>query len=1458
MNGRTTDHHDDWLNLIEVSGPFLAGPVLREVFPQGLPGLDAFRAKRLRRAYTEWREALETEDPEFHMLHWAWIDEVLSRGLEMDDDGRGEVLRRGEAVPAALAVTLPEHGVTITPDVALVDVTRADAPLLLVHVFHPNVNLDGHRDFGGWTATPAERMVSLLRATACPVGLVTNGERWMLVHAPTGMVASFASWYARLWGQEPVTLQAFTALLGVRRFFGPDDERLPTLFTRSLAHQDEVTDALGEQVRHAIEVLVQAMDRADQDRGRELLRDVAPAELYEAGLTVMMRLVFLLAAEERSLLLLGDERYEAYYAVSSLRGQLRAESEEILERRRSAWSRLLALFRGVYGGIEHPDLRLPALGGSLFDPDRYPFLEGRSKGTSWRTHPAEPLPIDDRSVLLLLEAIQTFEGRTLSYRALDVEQIGHVYEGLLERTVRRTTEVTLELTGSSKARDARLTLGELESARMDGAPRLLALLKERTQRSETALRNDLARTVGERLSARLLTVCGGDVHLRDRILPFARLLRTDPWGYPLVHPAGAFIVVLGSDRRETGSHYTPKSLTEAIVTETLTPVAYVGPSEGKPSTEWVLKTPIELLDLKVCDPAMGSGAFLVQVCRWLGDRLVEAWAREEDAGRVIDAEGHVRETLEGAEPLPRDPEERTIIARRLVAERCLYGVDLNAQAVELAKLSLWLTTLAKDRPFGFLDHNLRHGDSVLGVHDLDQLVKLSLDPSGASQPKLYADGIYEPIREAIALRQQLRGIPIRQIEDVKAMEALDDQARQKLEVAERIADAFIGTILTHGGSTREVESRLAALALSADRAVRGDATAVQALNHQARSGLATDTREGLARHPFHWPLEFPEVFVRENGGFDAMVGNPPFLGGQRITGIMGMAYRDWLVRAVAQGRRGSADLVAYFFLRSYTLLRSGGGFGLLAVNTIAEGDTRQVGLEAMVQAGAIIHAAHPNESWPGAAAVVTSRVHVHKGSWNGQRNLLGRSVPHISAFLSEGEEWSPKRLKANAGKAFIGSYVLGMGFVLSNDEAQRMLDADPRNAEVIFPYLNGEDLNSDPEQRPSRWVINFWDWPEERAMTYQLPYERVRNLVKPERDKLNQGNADGRRRRAFWWRYGRDATGLYHAIGRGHHFERHPEGWESEQVPLDRLIVTSLVGKYSTFSFASPTYIYSHALGVIASDRTSLYSILNSTVHSIWSRFQGSYMKTDLRYTPSDVFETFPHPSAPTEQALAELDDVGHYLENIRTDTMRILQIGSTVLYNLVHSQDNRDEQIDRVRQIHKALDEACLKLYGWDDITLEYGFHSDIRFSKINKTRFSPSPRAQSEILHRLNELNRIEHQEQISFVPRTTSKHAYARKKESKLASPSRLKSHQAPLDFEISPSISTGEAAQKILEFLKVNPNWHGKGTILANVGVPERHWNDAINDLLDRGLVIREGNRRVTKYCAVPMKSSEEAS
>lgn len=462
---RNLSKHAEWLSLVEVSGPFLAVAVLDRVFPQGLEAIYPEAKRHIRSAYEEWCDAVSEDDKDLQALHKEWVHLVISDFLEIPD----KVLLPGNSVQVP-----SDNGVGgYSPEFVLQD---EDAkPKLFVGVYPPGTNLTAIDRRSDWTASPLDKMTKLCRVKDVRLGLLTNGEEWMLVNAPNGKTSGSVTWYARLWFQEPRTLQAFSSLLGVRRFFGPENETLPALMDESLDCLEEVTDTLGDQVRTAVEVLIQGLDKADQDRNRELLRDIRPAELYEAGLTVMMRLVFLLCAEERGLLLLGTELYDQNYAVSTLRSQLASEADkhgaEILERRHDAWARLLAIFRAVYGGLEHAEVRLPALGGSIFDPDKYPFLEGRAKGTCWKECNPTPLPIDNRTVLLLLNSLQVLEQTggaiLLSYRALDVEQIGHIYEGLLEHTAARTPEITLGLRGSAKAKNQNITLPELESLALE-------------------------------------------------------------------------------------------------------------------------------------------------------------------------------------------------------------------------------------------------------------------------------------------------------------------------------------------------------------------------------------------------------------------------------------------------------------------------------------------------------------------------------------------------------------------------------------------------------------------------------------------------------------------------------------------------------------------------------------------------------------------------------------------------------------------------------------------------------------------------------------------------------------------------------------------------------------------------------------------------------------------------------
>jgi hypothetical protein len=1303
----------EWLELIEVSGPFLALPVLREVFPQGLEELEAARARRLRSAYEEWRDAVDSEDSDLGRLHAAWIEEVLRTALEVDD----ALLRRGDRIPSAVRVELAEHDTSIVPDLALVDPTRSDALLLPVQVFSPDTDLLASMRFGGLACSPADLMTTYLRATGSPVGVVTNGERWMVVHAPVGQVSTFASWYARLWGQEPETLRAFVSLLSVRRLFGREQDRLPSLFERSIKHQDEVTDALGEQVRHAVEVLVQALDRADQDRNRELLRDVKAQELYEAGLTVMMRLVFLLAAEERGLLLLGEPRYDSFYAVSTLRMQLRVENDEILERRRSAWSRLLAVFRAVFGGIDHPTLHLPAMGGSLFDPDRFPFLEGRLKGSSWRHHPAAPLPIDDRTVLLLLDSIQTFEGRTLSYRALDVEQIGYVYEGLLERTVTRIQDVTLELDGGAQAKDPRVTLGELESARLDGQGAVVALFVERTRRSESSIQNALARDLEARLGARLLTACRGDVALRDRLEPYVWLLRTDPWGYPLVHPKGAFVVVMGIDRRETGTHYTPKSLTEKIVEETLTPLVYDGPTRGAPKESWTLKSPAALLDLKVCDPAMGSGAFLVQACRLLSARLMEAWDIAEAGGHVVDIEGKVHESGSAEEILPAAADARAEHARRLVAERCLYGVDVNPLAVELAKLSLWLVTLAKGRPFGFLDHNLRHGDSLLGIDRLEQLTELTMSPGEQRQGRLFGKSVRQAVEEALSIRMAVREIPIRDIRDIEAMASLNAEARAKLNVSEQLADAFTATVFA-AENGRVLESRLAALASDADRACEGNEATLSSLRRRADADLKADAPDGQARAPFHWPLEFPEVFERVERGFDALVGNPPFMGGRIIGRRFGETYQEYL-KFLRNYVVGSPDLCAYFFLRAFSLVRNIGHVGLLATKSLAETGSRVVCLDQILARQGTIRGAVSRMPWPGKASVVVAIVWFTKLSWCGRVTLNGQPVKAINGGLEEELDIArPVKLKAWKKRFSQGQDIMGRGFELTAEERDDLLQRDAASAEVVFPLFNGQDLNNLARLEPYRWVIYFRDWPEASARRYRAAFERVHELVKPYRDSLT-----GQIHQDCYWKF----------------WDLRPQLIQELEARTS-ILASAINSKYVSFRRVPTGNVYNKKTKLYFIDTWWEFSILQSTFHQEWAFWTcGTLGASTINYSTSAALETWPMPME-DEQVRAELEEIGDAYHALRERILLRYGIGLTELYNRFHNPLESLDDIARLRDLQVQIDHASARAYGWDEQQVEHGFFDVEYLPENDRVRFTLSSTSRTAALRNLAVLNRMQ----------------------------------------------------------------------------------------------------------------------
>jgi len=1315
-------HHNEWLSLIEISGPFLSLPVLLRTFPQGLEALDRDGLAELRLAYEEWVDDQNSLRPST-AIHSVWVRYVLEHVLSFEKSS----LLEGQAISATLNTFVAEQGETLRPDLIITSSEpSAKKPRMLVQIYPTGQGVEKSMQNHRWKASPAMRMLELLRTTGVSLGLVTNGEQWMLVNAPKGETSAFVSWYAALWLEEPLTLRAFTSLLGAARFFSvADEDTLEGMLKESVNEQQEVTDQLGYQVRRAVEVLIRAIDKADQDRGRALLKDIRESDLYEAALTVMMRLVFLFSAEERGLLLLGDPVYDQNYAVSTLRAQLREtadqQGEEVLERRFDAWCRLLATFRAVHDGIHHDRLNLPAYGGSLFDPDRYPFLEGRSSSST--SQESEVLPISNRTVLHLLEALQILrvkvpgggpaEPRRLSFRSLDVEQIGHVYEGLLDHIAVRAKDPVLGLVGSHE-KEPEISLSTLQAEKAKGEKSFLMYLKEQTGRTENAMRKALLEKPDVFAGQQLQIACNNDPVIYVKVAHYAGLVRLDDFGYPAVFLPGSVYVTVGATRRATGTHYTPRSLTEPIVQHTLEPLVYTGPAEGLPKEQWTLKTPAELLELKVCDMAMGSAGFLVQVVRYLSERLVEAWESTSLSMKWGGNEGGVKSpqiTPEGqpatGKPgeliIPTDDEERLILARRLVADRCIYGVDKNPLAVEIAKLSIWLTTMDKGRPFTFLDHALKCGDSLVGA-DEDMYRKWAFSLKGA-QFTLYLTTLEELVAAARQKRKELEAFTVLDVRDAEHKAQLLKEADAAMARVKLGCDLLVGVRLL--GLKKDEQEKLL------ERLLWDYAAGEPVNGYDARRALNDARKE----HAFHWPFEFPEVF--EKGGFNAFVGNPPFLGGQKISGTLGTLYLNYLQNKWLHSS-GSADLCAYFFLQSYSLLLRKGTQGLIATNTISQGDTRAKGLDHIVLSGGTIFDSQSSLAWPGLAAVYVSVVNIFKGEFLGVKLLDGKIVCNISPSLEDVEPLDdPIALENNSNRSFQGSIVLGMGFVLTKEEAEVLIAGNNHNIEVIFPYLNGLDLYSSPSQNPSRYVINFFDWSLQIASNYPECLSIVRSRVYPERQKINANNAIGRKRKEKWWQFGSPAISLYKAI----------DGQR-------KVLVKTQVSSTWAFCFVENHIVFDQRLIVFVGEEFSNFSFLQSFIHWAWAKRYSSTLKQDMSYTPSTTYQTFPFPESIINDSLSENGENYHEYRRI---IMEARNEGLTTIFNRFLNPKEKATDISHLRELQIEMDNAVVTSYGWSDLDLGHGF-----YETPQGVRFNISEAARREVLARLLQLNHERYEEE------------------------------------------------------------------------------------------------------------------
>jgi hypothetical protein len=1263
--------HLEWLGFVQPTGLVVSAPAL--VRAGAVLDRSDIEGQR------QLRECVEGEPP-------GIVDfEAFARGvLGWSFSPRGYAGTADAPIPPELEVALPEHGETLRPDYAVRERDPSDSQpawQLLVRTVPDGRSFD-ERESGGLDTTVHGRMERLLRETGVPAGLLVNGQSLRLISAPRGESSGYLDFHVEQMTQtagRPIA-SALRLLLNERRLLAlPRAQRLAALLEDSRRFQNEVSEKLSEQVLHGLYELLRGFQAAHDASGGELLREPLtddPDDVYRALLTVILRLVFLLYAEEREMLP-GDETFVRFYSAAGLHERLREQAAhfpDTSDQRFGAWAQLLALFRLVHDGTRPGDpVELPARHGALFDPDRFPFLEGRSGAAARQVHERiEPPLVPDGTVYHALEKLLVLDGERISYRALDVEQIGSVYETMMGFRLHTTS-------GKSVA---------VRSAKKHGAPSMVdldALLEVEPGKRAKWVQDRTDRKLTPKVGAAVKDAASHE-DLHGALLPVADLAAS-----PDLVPAGAMALQPSEERRRSGSHYTPRALTEPIVRETLAPVLdRLRGEDGRPPR------PEQILELKVCDPAMGSGAFLVEACRQLGDALVDAWA----------AHGRRHE-------IPAD-EDEVILARRLVAQRCLYGVDRNPVAVDLAKMSLWLVTLAREHALTFVDHALRHGDSLVGL-TRHQIQAFHWDAKADGFEAVRIGAHLERVRE---LRAQIREAG-ENVDDA-ALRDMWDEAQFEARRIRLFGDLVV---LAHFSGTKAME-RETARATFAQAVSEGSAEQLH-----SRVDVARDDDPPLV--PFHWEIEFPEVFERESGGFDAIVGNPPFAGKNVLSSANPAGYPDWL-KQIHAGTHGNADLVAHFFRRGFVLLRPGGTFGLIATNTIRQGDTRSTGLRFICTQGGEIYRARRRVKWPGMAAVVVSVVHIMKGTWHASRLLDDREVDTITAFLfHRGGHEDPARLAANAGKSFVGSFVLGKGFTFDDTdttgdantlaEMDALIASDAANAEVISPFIGYVEIANDPTQRPHRFVIDFFDrdeatcwerWPELMAI--------VERKVKPEREHQKR-----KALRDKWWQYAEKRPGLRAAVA-----------------GLDRVLVTGAAAAPQFVLASLPTgIVFSHKLIVFPLDGWAPFAVLQSRPHELWARFFSATFRDDLQYAPSDGFETFPFPEG--WESHYSLEAAGKAYYEHRARLMVANDAGLTTTYNRFHDPDEHDREILELRDLHIAMDRAVLDAYGWTDVSTACDFILDYEDEEEDSSRRKKPWRyrwpddVRDEVLARLIELN-------------------------------------------------------------------------------------------------------------------------
>ncbi|WP_404420495.1 Eco57I restriction-modification methylase domain-containing protein [Nibricoccus sp. IMCC34717] len=1142
---------------------------------------------------------------------------------------------------------------------------RANTPVHVVG-YRDQAGLDRKPERSGGPRMSAHALVQeYLNLSDQLYGVVTNGRLLRLLRDSSrlvkltylefdldrifndGLFADFAVLYRFLHASRlPVTADAAPESL-IERYH-----------QNSVESGARIRDGLSRAVESAIRSFANGLlahPKNDELRAAIQSESLKPDVFYQHLLRLIYRLLFLLVIEERNLvypLSPSAAKRDLYYRFYSLQRLRRlAEKRHLADPRKDdAWLALMACFRLFEAGGPGPKLGIAPLAGDLFRPDAI---------GSFRD-----CQLDNAVTFGCLHSLSLYQnpdtGQTIrvNYAALNVEEFGSVYEGLLEFE---------------------------PIFRIDG------------QRVEFAFKQ-------------------------------------------------------GDERAATGSHYTPDDLVQPLLKHSLDPLIAEKLKEKDKA--------VALLSLRVADIACGSGHILLAAARRIATELAVVRTGEEQ---------------------PSPAAFRAAI--RDVIRECIYGVDLNPLAVELCKVALWLEAHSPGEPLNFLDHHIKCGNAIVGfarqeemergvpdeafatVAGDDKDVAAAFRRKNKTEREDFARG-QKKVNLAPELKAQLDVILSRWREISSLPEHNPAEIDAKKKRYEEFTQGKDAWLLQQIACIPIAQFYLPKTAATKGQLITDEEFRAFLDGHRTPQGQATAAAWALAdrKRFFHWFLHFPDIIAR--GGFDCILGNPPYLGGQALSGTYGHPFCGYVKWEYAPA--GLSDLVAYFVRRIFGLLRPGGFTAFITTNSIKDGDVRKDGLEQVIAGGGSINFAVRGIKWPGRANLVISLVSIHRGSWNKPCILDGQQVTKINSFFEEGDAVdAPVNLAPNADRVFQGSIFLGDGFLLTHAEADALRAASIHNAEVISPLINGQELNNKPDQAPGRSIINFRDWPVDRAQRYTDIFSIVEQTVKPERARNNRAVY-----RDKWWLYAEPRPKLIRTL-------------ES----ITRCFVAARTTKHLNFSETPTDRVFSDALYVFTTDRWDLYAVVQSTIHETWARKYSGALKQDLRYSPSKCFDTFAFPAGQWQTANAKLAEVGNSYHEHRRALMRRLWLGLTDIYNLFHDRelttaevarvskkpteaDNGYQGILQLRALHRELDEAVLAAYGWTgQVTLDHDFHEVETLPENDRVRYTISPAARKEVLRRLLALNHERAAQEQAAAAVTVAKKRARKPKAAKPAIPDEL---------------------------------------------------------------------------------------